>query len=199
MTQKAGPETTGRKNEVPEGDFRILRSFDRTLLELQTGIVFSGILMLVPTAIFAKDRKSAILSLLTGLLMAAVSVWHQYFSLNRALDHDPETAQKRIYSAYLVRYFSLAGALAVICLTDLFSPLFVFLGLFAWKTSAYLQPLDHKLYNHLFHESDPVPVTEEEYQASLAAAKEAQEAAKAAESATSADAEGSSGTEQTLF
>ncbi|MCR4896296.1 MAG: ATP synthase subunit I [Lachnospiraceae bacterium] len=191
MTQNDERTTAGNKDEAPEAGFRMLRSMDRTLLELLTGVVFSGILMLLPVLVFAKDRRMAVISLLAGLLLAVLGIWHQYFSLNRALDHDPETAQKRIYSAYLVRYFSLAAALAVICLTDLFSPLFVFLGLFAWKTAAYLQPLDHKLYNHLFHESDPVPVTEEEYQASLAAAKEAAAGAPEKEP-------GEPGTEQNL-
>jgi len=169
QTPRTGTEGDRTAEEDRAGLPAALHRVHRTLLELLTGVLFLGLLLVVLGGIFAPKPGQWILSILLGILLAAACILHQYRSLDKALDLEAEAAQKRIYSSYLVRYFSLAAVLILTCLTDVFSPVVVFVGLISWKLTAYLQPLTHKLYNHLFHESDPVPVTEEEYQASLAA------------------------------
>ncbi|MBP5282899.1 MAG: hypothetical protein J6Z22_10425, partial [Lachnospiraceae bacterium] len=42
------------------------------------------------------------------------------------------------------------------------NPLFIFLGYMTLKFTAYLQPMTHKLCNKVFHETDPVELSEEE-------------------------------------
>jgi len=46
---------------------------------------------------------------------------------------------------------------AVVGYTGALDVLIVFLGYMSLKVTAYLQPITHKLYNLLFHETDPVP------------------------------------------
>jgi hypothetical protein len=149
-----------------------LKSRNRTLLEWRSGILICGLLMWGIGSIFASEKWRYAAGLWLGILAAFVCTWHMYRSLDRALDFDESTAQKRIYSSYLVRYFTLAVFLALVCLTDLADPIPVFLGILTLKLGAYLQPFLHKFFNKLFHETDPVPVTEEEAMARRAAMDE---------------------------
>ena len=148
-----------------------LRSRNRTLLEMMTGIAGLGILI-QSVLLFFPDRLWHSVSLWIGLATAVLAVLHSYRSLDRALDYDERTAQRRIYSGYLVRYFSVAAILVLTCLIPQLHPLLTFAGVITWKGTAYLQPFIHKFCNHYFHETDPTPVTEEEYQASLARERE---------------------------
>ncbi len=149
-----------------------LKSRNRTLLEWRSGILVCGLLMWGIGSLIVSEKGKYAISLWLGILAAFVCTWHMYRSLDRALDYDEATAQKRIYSSYLVRYFALAAFLAVVCMTGLADPIPVFLGILTLKLGAYLQPLLHKLFNKLFHETDPVPVTEEEAMARRAAMEE---------------------------
>ena len=149
-----------------------LKSRNRTLLEWRTGILACGLLIWIIGLFIASEKGRFTVSIWLGLLAAFVCTWHMYRSLDRALDYDEATAQKRIYSSYLVRYFALAAFLAVVCMSRLADPIPVFLGILTLKLGAYLQPLLHRLYNKLFHETDPVPVTEEEAMAQRAAMDE---------------------------
>ena len=47
--------------------------------------------------------------------------------------------------------------MVIIAVTDVMNPLIVFMGYMSLKVTAYLQPITHKLYNKLFHETDPEP------------------------------------------
>lgn len=150
---------------------QFLKKRNRTLLELWTGIVFLGIVCqavgLVISHLVHYSKLIYSLSLWTGVLMCIASSIHMYHTLDRALDYDGGTATKRITAAYMTRYFVIVILFAVICITDYLNPLIVFLGYMTLKFGAFLQPSVHKMYNRLFGETDPIPVTEEEYRASL--------------------------------
>ena len=77
-------------------------------------------------------------------------------TLDRALPQGAN-ASRTITMGYLIRYVAVAIVFAVIFLEGTLNPVIVFLGYMSLKVTAYLQPITHKLYNRLFHETDPVP------------------------------------------
>lgn len=141
-----------------------LKKINRTLLEMELGILFWGIACQTVGAFFVKDGLYYAKSLWFGILFGAASLFHMYRSLDRALDLPEKDANKRIFRAYLIRYVLFASILFIIMITEVMNPLIVFLAYMGMKVAAFLQPITHKLCNKLFHETDPVPqpLTEEE-------------------------------------
>jgi len=133
-----------------------LRKKNRTLLEMQLGIIFVGIVCQLTGAMFVKRQAYYAASLWFGILMALAASIHMCRCLDRALDFGGDAA-KMIFRGYLFRYIFLAFALGVIMITEVMNPLIVFMGYMSLKVTAYLQPITHKLCNRLFHETDPVP------------------------------------------
>ena len=133
------------------------RKMNRTLLEMQLGILFLGVVCWGLGAFWAADQGYYARSLWFGILMALVNAVHMYRSLDRALDFGESDAAKLITRNYLLRYFFLVILLAIIMVTKVMNPLVVFLGYMSLKGTAYLQPFTHKLCNKFFHETDPVP------------------------------------------
>lgn len=175
---------------------QFLKTRNRTLLELWTGIIFLGIICEIAGAVllcFLIEGSQLIyaLSLWLGIALSLVSTIHMYKSLDKALDYDEGTAKKKIYASYMLRYILLVFIFAAICITGVLNPLVSFLGYMMLKVGALIQPQTHKFYNRLFHETDPVPMTQEEYdalrEAENAAAAETAEAEEAV--ATEAPAE----------
>ena len=76
-----------------------MASWKRTLLELLTGIVLSGIVFEVIGLIFVKDRLSHSIGMLLGILIALAMATHMAFSLNSALDWDEEQAKRSIWKS----------------------------------------------------------------------------------------------------
>ena len=134
-----------------------LKGFNRTLLEMFLGILFWGVVCQMVGAFVVKNQGMYARSLWFGILMALISAWHMYRSLDRALDFDEKSATKLIYRSYLIRYVAVAVILFLVMITEVMNPLVVFLAYMALKVTAYLQPITHKLTNKLFHETDPVP------------------------------------------
>lgn len=135
----------------------ILRKKNRTVLELNLGILALGLLLQVLFLMFADRKLFCCLSLFLGMALALAAVRHMYRTLDAALDLSGEDAQKMIYRGYLTRYLLLAAVLLLVAVTGILNPLLVFLAYMSLKGAAYLQPLTHKLCNTFFHESDPVP------------------------------------------
>ena len=130
---------------------------NRTLLEMELGIVFLGVVCQIIGVLFATDKERFSASLWFGIVMACVSAVHMYQSLDRALDYAEGDASKLITRAYLIRYAALVVLFGIIMVTNVMNPLVVFLGYMSLKGTAYLQPFTHKLCNKIFHETDPVP------------------------------------------
>ena len=123
----------------------MLTKINRTLLEMQIGIVFVGIVLSgQPGAFFVKNQGLYAGSSLVGIALAMVSAFHMYRSLDRAIENE-ETARKRIFTAYPTRYVLFAFILFMIMITGVLNPLVVFMGYMSLKVTAFLQPVTHKL------------------------------------------------------
>ena len=133
-----------------------LKGIHRGLLELIVGILFLGLLCMAVGIFLVKDPMAYSVALLIGILLALVTAYHMYRTLDRALCPG-RNASKMITSAGLIRYVSILLVLGIVLLTDRLNPLITFMGVMTLKVSAYLQPLTHKALNKLFHEVDPIP------------------------------------------
>ena len=151
-----------------------LRKRNRTLLELQTGIVFIGIVCQIVGSFFAERQIYYAKSLWFGILMALAASAHMYRTLDRSLDFGQD-ASKMIFRGYLFRYVFLVFVLAVAMMTEVMNPLIIFMGYMSLKVAAFLQPVTHKLCNKLFHETDPIPTALPEEEETAGETKVSQE------------------------
>lgn len=146
----------------------ILRGRNRTLLEVDTGILFWTLAataagLPVNWANWGLSRWDWCAAVWTAGILSAISVLHMHRCLDRALDFDEGTASKLVVRGYLIRYVAFALILILVILTNILNPLILCLGyLLIMKVAVYSQPFTHKLYNRLFHETDPEPEPLEE-------------------------------------
>ena len=138
-----------------------LKRINRGLLELSLGILFLGIVCLIVGCFFAKDPVLYAAAFALGVLLALITAYHMYRTLDRALDLGAE-ASKVVTAANLVRYVCIVVVFGLVWLTGRLNPLFTFLGLMTLKFGAYIQPLTHKVCNKIFHEVDPISLPQEE-------------------------------------
>lgn len=133
-----------------------LKRRDRILLEMHTGILAMGLVCQAAGVFFAENQARYAKSLWFGILFALVSSIHMARTLDRAL-LDSSNTQKIITRGYAFRYIFVVLIIGTVAMTDVMNPLVVFMAYMSLKVTAYLQPLTHKFYNKLFHETDPVP------------------------------------------
>ena len=146
---------------------QILKSKNRTLLEVYTGVLVlavltSGIGLILPYQRLRAEWQIRLSGFEAAVWVAAVlavlSYFHMYRSLDKALDFDEGNAQKMIFKGYLFRYVTIAVILIAVAVTGWIDPLILCLGyLLFMKVAAYLQPYTHRFYNLVFREKDPVP------------------------------------------
>ena len=145
-----------------------LKNRNRTLLEVNTGALFwmipgTAVCLLLPLQSWGLSRWEWCFCIWTAALLVMVSLFHMHRCLDRALEFDEGTATKLIFRGYLIRYVSFALILIIITVADILNPLVLCLGyLLMMKMAVYSQPFIHKLYNKLFHETDPIPEPLEE-------------------------------------
>ncbi|MCR4617812.1 MAG: ATP synthase subunit I [Lachnospiraceae bacterium] len=133
-----------------------LKKRNRTVLELWTGMTLVGIICEIFVLIFSQSKGMASASLWLGVVLGFASSIHMYKSLDRALDFPEAAAKKKIVFSYSIRYAVVIAVFAIICITDFFNPLLVFLGYMTLKIGALIQPQTHKLYVMLFHEKETI-------------------------------------------
>lgn len=134
-----------------------LRKINRTLLEMQIGLLFWGLVCRIAGVFLAENQGYYAKSLWFGILFAMISTVHMYRQLDRALDYGEKNARKMIFAGYLIRYVLFVVILFIIMTTKVMNPLIVFLAYMGMKVTAFLQPITHKLCNKIFHETDPIP------------------------------------------
>lgn len=146
-----------------------LKRKNRPLLEMHTGILFLGIICRIVGAFIVQNQAFYAKSLWFGILLSMASAVHMYRSLDRALDYDEKNATKLIFRAYMIRYVLIVVIMLIIMVTEVLNPLVVFMAYMSLKVAAYIQPITHKLFNRLFHETDPIPqaMPEEEPQGNV--------------------------------
>ncbi len=150
-----------------------LKKRNRTLLELQTGILVLGVILwllgiiLVACGVFGEhmDQGRLALSLWIGILTALAAAAHIYHTLDRSLGADEKTARRKIYSGYLIRTGILLLVLFGVLQMGVGCLLVTSLAYFMLKIAAYLQPLTHRMYNAFFGEKDPESISQEEWDA----------------------------------
>lgn len=139
-----------------------LKKIDRAILELISGILIFTIFCQLAGLLLPVDRVKFAFGLWSGAMMACILAIHMWKALNKAMLCDEKTAVKIMSGGYLIRYFFTAAYLVFLFYTGVGYALVGFLGVMGLKAGAYLQPMIHKFYNRLFHETDPVPQPLEE-------------------------------------
>lgn len=129
----------------------------RALLELMTGVLLFGLVCQLAGLIFPLNQGRYAAGLWIGILTALLNACLMLHSLNRAFQSSERQAAVAMAGGYVVRYLLVAAVLLAVYFLDAGYVLAVFLGVMGLKIGAYLQPLMHKCYNRLFHETDPVP------------------------------------------
>ena len=132
-----------------------LKNRDRTLVEMNTGILLFGLVCQVVGAFLVEHQGRYAGSLWFGIALAIVGTIHMAHTLDRALAMGDKAA-KIITAGYITRYAIVASFFVAVSVTAVLNPLIMFLGYMSLKVTAYLQPLTHKYYNFIFHETDPV-------------------------------------------
>ena len=115
--------------------------------ELLVGILFFGLLCQILIIIFL-DGSGGYYSvgLWIGVALALAGALHMTWSLDKALDIEPEGAIRKMRSYSLLRYAAVLIVLGVLMILNTASPLTAFLGLMGLKVSAYLQPVCHRIF-----------------------------------------------------
>jgi len=134
-----------------------LKGINRTLLEMQTGLLLWGVICQIVGMLCVTDRWYYTRGLWFGIAFAMISTVHMYRTLDRALDCGEKDAQKIIFRGYVIRYVLFVAVLFIIMITKVMNPIVVFMAYMGLKVTAYLQPITHKVFNKMFHETDPIP------------------------------------------
>lgn len=134
-----------------------IRKWNRTLLELESGILMFGLVTWAIGVWFVTDRIGCSVGLGIGIAMSVLSALHMNFVLDRAFDGPEEEVTKKLTTGSVIRYFVLVLIFMAVALSGIGNPIATFIGLMGLKVAAYIQPVTHKITNWIFHETDPVP------------------------------------------
>jgi len=135
-----------------------LKKIDRTLLELLAGILVCSIVCQSVALLLPFDRLKSAIGLWLGVILALFSAVHMWRSLNKAFMCDEKSAARLMAGGYLIRYLIVAAFLVFLFFSKIGYILAGFAGVMTLKMSAFLQPVTHKFFNRVFHETDPVPI-----------------------------------------
>lgn len=116
----------------------------KTLAGLLGGIGLYIVVIATVGAILLDNKWQFVLGTVwSGLGATAVTI-HLYFSLQKSLDLDEDSAVKRERVQAMIRMIIMIVAIGSgLFFSQVFHPLGVVLGAFALKVSAYMQPLFH--------------------------------------------------------
>lgn len=134
-----------------------IRNWNRTLLELELGIMVFGAVCQAAGVWFLTDKAYYSSGLWLGILIALWAGAHMSHGLERAFDGPEEEVTKRLARGSVIRYTAIVLAYGAVALSGAGSPITAFVGLMGLKVSAYLWPFTHKFTNWIFHETDPEP------------------------------------------
>ena len=115
------------------------RQINNTLLELITGIIISAAVVEVLSILVAGFSWKFTSGLWIGAATAIGLAAHMYRSIDRALDMQPDDADKYMRRAYLIR------TAVILTFLKLGYVMATFVGVFCLKFGAFLQPLTHRM------------------------------------------------------
>ena len=137
-----------------------ITGINRTLFELETGILIFGVVCQI-FVFLVRDKVGYSAGLWLGILIAAVSAFHMWWSLDRALDLGERQAVKTMSAHNVLRYVFIVAAFALIAMSGKASPLAAFLGIMGLKASAYMHFITRKISTKIYGEEILPPLTEE--------------------------------------
>ncbi|WP_277935369.1 ATP synthase subunit I [Parablautia muri] len=138
---------------------KIIR-INRTLFELEVGILIFGVVCQL-FAFLTKDKAGYSLGLWLGILTAAVSAFHMWWSLDRALEFPEKEAVKSLSTHNILRYGFIVAVFTLIAISGRANPLSAFLGIMGLKASAYMHFLTRRVSGKIYgEESIPMPAEE---------------------------------------
>lgn len=124
------------------------KKIDTTLQELIIGILVFELLCQFIGIFFVKEDLKYSIGLWIGTILAVISAYHMWWSLNRNLtvNADNESGARAFsIKSNLIRYLIILFVFGLVCVTDFANPIAAFLGIMGLKAGAYLQPLTHKI------------------------------------------------------
>lgn len=133
---------------------------NRTLFELETGIIIFGAVCQI-FVFLVEDKAGYSRGLWLGILIAALSAFHMWWSLEKALDLPERSAVKSMSAHTILRYVLIAAALAVTAISGIGNPLSAFLGIMGLKVSAYMHFITKKISTIIYGEEVLPPLIEE--------------------------------------
>ncbi len=134
-----------------------IRNFNRTLLELESGIILFGLVVQLAGVWFFENKAYYSKGLWLGIFIALWSGAHMSHVLERAFAGPEAEVTKRVARGSVIRYVAIVLSYAAVVLSGVGNPVLAFIGLMGLKVAAYIQPFTHKFTNWIFHETDPVP------------------------------------------
>lgn len=120
----------------------------KTLTGLLVGIALYIAVIIIIGVVLADNKWQFVLGTIwSGIGAAAVTI-HLYFSLQKSLDLDEDSAIKRERVQAMIRLVIMIVVIGSgLFFSQVFHPLGVVLGAFALKVSAYMQPLFHNYFS----------------------------------------------------
>lgn len=116
----------------------------QTYFEMMVGIAFSTVVIMLVGILIGKF--SFVLGALMGGVVAAITLWHLFRSLNKTLNLSAQEAEKYGTTSAIIRLGIMGLAIVIaIVFPKVFHVLGVALGMLTLKFSAYLQPVFHKI------------------------------------------------------
>lgn len=122
-----------------------IAGINRTLIELLFGILVYGIICQITGVFFVNEKAAYSSGLWVGVITAAAAAVHMWWSIDRGLDYDENTASKKIQAQSIIRYVGIVIIMGFTMVNGITNPLAAFLGVMGLKVAAYLQPFTHKL------------------------------------------------------
>lgn len=129
----------------------LILKMNRTLFELETGILVFGILCQLCLLPFAK-RGEYSAGLWIGILTAVFAAFHMWRSLDRGLDLGEKGAAGYLGRQHMIRYLVIVVILGLTAVSGKANPLTAFLGIMGLKVSAYLQPFTRRVSKLIYGE-----------------------------------------------
>lgn len=137
-----------------------ITKINRTLFELETGIVIFGAVCQI-FVFLVEDKAGYSRGLWLGILIAALSAFHMWWSLDKALDLPEKSAVKSMSTHTMLRYLVITAALAATAISGIGSPLSAFLGIMGLKASAYMHFITKRISIIIYGEEILPPLIEE--------------------------------------
>lgn len=129
----------------------VITRINRTLFELEIGILIFGVICQM-FVVLVEDKASYSLGLWIGSLMAALSAFHMWYTLDKGLDLGEKDAIGYLGRQNVIRYVVIVLVLIVVAVSGAGNPLSAFLGIMGLKAAAYMQPFTKKISRLLYGE-----------------------------------------------